>query len=881
MVTQDSSLLPSEARLRSLLEADAKTGFVTSRDGKISRTHYAKKLGKARNTLSKYANIFKEYEERLLVSTGPMRNFQAMKDWLNNRFQEGTLSFARGKVDRNEFSKHFGLQGGSFIVRNPEIRRLFEDLDRRALEEGYLPASKQKDLNSLKQALANGPALNKDRLSINRPKLMRELSIPAKLLDNNFFLREIDAKEAEIRAAAIESKIDPFFHNRVYEFSDLVDSWDSYFLERVGVCFKQTQSGNSPSTVKRTYSEFHRLLRWIGESDNGHCRRLITETARSSQIRSSEDWEEAIHLYRSQLASTKVTGREQITVDGKIKALRTSLTVLYLAGLAPQLPIPLQGIKLARRRSAHLPSIVEITPDQDSRFADYIQFARTQLDIACKKIGLDVGTRDANAFLESISHGLSEVPKSSSELSIAIRDTLRARLNSIKQSAQEIVQKSMALHESGMELLAIAKIDSHEFEKMYFDENLTSYRRGIFMRSHFPDEEASSSEDARLGLANLLSLIVEKCGGIPPVAENPPDNRYGQFFLKRYLAYGGVRRIGSLLNPSPDAIGAILTLYLIESGANISVARTLESDCIEASELEGHSRITGNKVRARGKAIIVDLPDESLSVQGIRWLQGARDRLSRAADDDNDRLFLMQIGTRVQLMTPHWYTEWFKKFSRSVPGLEDLRLTPNMLRPSVLLEASLSNDGRLSAGMAIGQHHRQVSAGYQVKFPTRLLYDENIRRFQSAFQTLTLADLPEAAANLGISESEFQDKLKHLRPTGLGTYCKDHRGRPGHQDPIGCQTADCWNDCPNLLIVAEVEAIATLQIWKESLRRARPDWERDRPERWDEVWLPWLCLTEVVSEKMVRGPLIKIWNAATARALELSTQEGYKAPKPW
>lgn len=83
------------------------------------------------------------------------------------------------------------------------------------------------------------------------------------------------------------------------------------------------------------------------------------------------------------------------------------------------------------------------------------------------------------------------------------------------------------------------------------------------------------------------------------------------------------------------------------------------------------------------------------------------------------------------------------------------------------------------------------------------------------------------------------------------------------------------------MIVAQVEVIAALQIWQTSLRIAQPDWERDRPERWDAVWLPWLCLTDVVAEKMKRGPLIKVWKAAIALVKEMCSQPNFIPPKPY
>ena len=327
-------------------------------------------------------------------------------------------------------------------------------------------------------------------------------------------------------------------------------------------------------------------------------------------------------------------------------------------------------------------------------------------------------------------------------------------------------------------------------------------------------------------------------------------------------------------------MGAILTLYLCESGANVSVGRTLDRDCIEESDLENYARITGCKARAEGKPIYVDLPATSPAVKAINWLLSAGRRLEAAAKDDRDRLLVMRVGSRIQLMTSHWFTAWFKKFAANISSLKDIKLLPSMIRPSVLLLAALSNDGRLAVGMAIGQHGSAVTKGYQNKWPTRLLYDENIQRFQTAFESLILSSVEDAAAHLGITVEQFEDRLGNLRATGLGTFCKDHRGRPGEQSE-SCSKINCWDDCPHLLIVAELEAIAALQLWQAALLLAQPDWERDRPDRWEAVWLPWLCLTIVVEEKMVRGHLLKFWNDARRYADQLSAQPSFIPPKPY
>src|SRR5690606_1584074 len=96
-----------------------------------------------------------------------------------------------------------------------------------------------------------------------------------------------------------------------------------------------------------------------------------------------------------------------------------------------------------------------------------------------------------------------------------------------------------------------------------------------------------------------------------------------------------------------------------------------------------------------------------------------------------------------------------------------------------------------------------------------------------------------------------------------------------------CPTADCWDSCPQMLFVAEPDSVAAVQVWQKSLRASRGDWERDHPERWEAVWLPWLCFTDVVEEKMTRGPLIVAWNAGTTLRQQLETKPGFAPPIPW
>lgn len=875
----------SEERVRALLEVDALSGSLPiSCKGKISRTHYAVKLGYKSSSFTRFINVFSEFERKFKVVTGPVRYLPEMRAWLTGLYERGELGLRDGKVDRSAFAARFGLRGGSYMRLYPEIRALFQEFDARAERENYMPATRLAELERVRVTLAAGPELNKDRMTISLIALSAAAGVPRSRFRDKLFAEAIAEAQAKIRERAGASKIDPFFHGRIFAFSDLMPLWGALFLGRVAIRFKQVVSTLSQESSKDIYLSLFRALSWIGKSADQHCQAIVAEALKNGRVRSSGEWEDALFSYRAALVS-RITEQAvtESSIDSEIKVLRVALDVLTSGRLIPVTATPLPGVKYARRRAGHRRSVAEVGLSKNNTVEDeidYVTFARKHFDTACKAHGSDMGAGNVDLFFAGIAAELEALETLPKDPVKAVCLVLERRLEALRSRAVAVVQEAEQLYERGCELLSKAAIDCGQFEADYFKGSLNRRQRRALIRNLFPDPRSSSDEGIEQGTANFLAVIDQLRGGIPPRNAAEDNDVYGRFFGNRYFAYGGLRTIAPMLNPEGDAVGAALTLYLIESGANVSVGRTLDRDCIEASDLGGYHRITGHKARAKGKPIIIDLPDSSPAIRAIKWLLSAGRRLPVYAGEERNRLFLMRIGSRVQLMTSSFYAAWFKDFVSSAPGLEGLNLLPSMIRPSVLLHASLSNDGRLMTGMALGQQSTLISQGYQQKWPTRLLYDQNIRRFQGAFETLIMANVEDAASKLGITVEQFDARLGDLRPTGLGTYCQDQRGRPGELRD-SCSSVDCWNDCPHLLIVAEVEAIAALQLWQTSLRAVQPEWERDQPERWDEVWLPWLCLTDVVEEKMVRGPMIKIWKAASKRAAEISAQIGYVPPRPW
>lgn len=875
--------LRTELRLRELLDHDYEANaIVAAKDDKISRSHYARRMGMATVTMLTYRYVFEEYERRADIKTGPLKWLADMRKWLSTEYSARRLTLRDGKVDRQAFAAEFKLRGGTFMTRHPDIRALLEDFDARAKKDNYLPKSLEPSIALLVDALAGSPRLNSDRKTINLEEISRIIGIPVHRLGFWPYSKYIAQRQAEILEKVKSSRIDPFFHDRVFAFSDLSESYPASFLEKVGIRFKQLISGRAKAGAKNPYLGLFGLLEWIGKSSNEHCLTVCLETREHSRVVTDSEWEEAVFGYRAYLLQQIVNGlASKTSVDTTLNAIRTVLEGLSTASIVPALSVPLPSIKLANRSGSKCKSVAEVIRLESSKVkeSDYLAFARARLAEARERSGLEVTPTDDNEFLEALAAELTADRTLPSDVALAIKSVLQRRLGALRARCVDVIRAAEAELQRGHELLAASQIDAATFESAYFGDTLTSYQRSQLLRANFPVSDRSGGPPNTLALANFLRLIETRHGRVPPSMNPATFQIYGQFFSKRYLELGGWSTILPLLIPSSDAVGAILTLYLVESGSNISVGRTLSVDCVESSDLEAHRRITGHKARAGGKPIITEFPEDSPTIRSLEWLVTASHALRLKAGTDSDRLFLACVQGRIQLITPHWYTAHFNKLVQSISDLRGVKLLPSMIRPSVLLEAALSNDGRLKTGIAIGQHSEATSQGYQQKWPTRLLYDQNIRRFSVAFETLILSSVDDAAEKMGLSAEAFNTRLNDLKPSGLGPHCSGN-GVRNTSSGERC-SLDCWNDCPHMLLVAEVNAIASLQLWQKALLAAQPVWERDRPERWDEVWLPWLCFTEVAQEKMMRGPLIKVWQAATVRAEVIASSDGYVAPRPW
>ncbi|MGR9457144.1 hypothetical protein ACU8V1_14370 [Rhizobium leguminosarum] len=415
------------------------------------------------------------------------------------------------------------------------------------------------------------------------------------------------------------------------------------------------------------------------------------------------------------------------------------------------------------------------------------------------------------------------------------------------------MDEAIASWKRGQQLLEIGTDPGELFDKLLGTYNRSpEYVR--LLNACFPNDEDEQ------GLANLLKVVATRHNLIYPVDMLGKRNSTN-IFKHRAEVYGGTKKLQSYLTPAQQAISAVLTLYLLESGSNVSVGRTLFHDCVEETEEPHHSKVTGFKARARGKPIYAVMEDRCDALRAIRWLQEAVGKIPNLDAETKRYLFVARsYGQAFKLIEDFSFRANFNDLIASIPELANLRLSARMLRPSILLKAALESDRRVGLSQAIGQHGGVVHEGYINRYPTRFLRDAEVRHFQHSLETLVIRNIKDVHSFLGVDETSLGERIEDLMKTGLGTFCRDRTGRPGNKGSV-CTSMDCWNDCPQLIVIAEKNEIAILQVWQHSLRLVEGEWVRDQPERWEMVWLPWLCFIDAVERKMRQsyGP---VWRDA-------------------
>src|SRR6185295_6190933 len=163
--------------------------------------------------------------------------------------------------------------------------------------------------------------------------------------------------------------------------------------------------------------------------------------------------------------------------------------------------------------------------------------------------------------------------------------------------------------------------------------------------------------------------------------------------------FGGPEAVQAHLFPHAQLTNAVLVIILCDTGANVSVARTLSKNCLENSENQEYKIITGTKRRSCGKLIVDELPAID-PVHGVScvfavetYLRISESIRKLASPKDLNFLFLRPLSysrfksAGVSSLNDTIPIRWFRRFRKEHKEISALPLQLKMIRPSVLMQS--------------------------------------------------------------------------------------------------------------------------------------------------------------------------------------------------
>ncbi|MDW9386701.1 hypothetical protein GOA99_18790 [Sinorhizobium meliloti] len=845
-------------RLKAVLEKHFQAGsFLRDRQGRLSASGYAELAGIPSVTPA-HKKVLRDYQRR----SGPVlslieQKIPKIREWFETCVSNRTLPVRGSKIEVTALRSKFSITMG-WLKSSEDLQNLIADFNKELIRVGYRGADDFELERKLLRALRNAK-LQTNGLAIDTTALGRRLKCPNRVLQRSPFKEHIaKANDAHIATIAADPAWAYFPEHRAVDFRPLIKAgWSSTIIHITCKALRENLSGYTRGRRNQFIHMVVQLLTKLATS-KVKCVRLAFAAINQRGRLTDHDWKSAIDELGRDLS------RNSVVCLNNIIALLGREEVFPVS--KHRLPVP------SRVKGGGNRTVAEVGPNLSKGAVTtigtetmpvarlYVSFANWVL---LQKSSWNEGTTEfrGDSFLAvlqaEIENWRGDLPKDPVQ---AISQIISRRLNFIRDAAERDFAFWRGHYLEGQQLRSEG-VDPGVYGDILFGSDLDSNQYRQTLSQYLPAEP----EKRRQGLANLVRLVHDRFGGMVPRDREIE----GRFFIHRCKQFGiPVDNLQGYLTPHREAHAAAMTMYLVESGCNVAVARTLFHDCIEDTDMHGFRKITGYKARAKGKPIVVNLPEDSKALDALCWLRDTSEIAREAAPQAiRELLFIAVVRHEVVEISPDWFLAAFKRIVGKVPELSALGITPVMLRPSVLLRHALDNDGDLRVGLAYGQHDPSQTGVYQVRLPTKFIYDQLYSQFQKRFQKIILGMAAQLRAD------ETLNLGPEAKPIGIGGVCAAG----------GCSELTCWKNCSNLVVIPEINALADWQIWNTSLREVRSDWERDRLERWEAMWLPFLCFTDVLAEKMQQGSdaLSRLWDAATQRAKDLMSTEGFVMPRPF
>ncbi|NCB96993.1 MAG: hypothetical protein EOM36_01360 [Bacteroidia bacterium] len=395
--------------------------------------------------------------------------------------------------------------------------------------------------------------------------------------------------------------------------------------------------------------------------------------------------------------------------------------------------------------------------------------------------------------------------------------------------------------------------------------------------------------DQEVLLSRYLCLCENRWDGFIPSALGW---ELKHFHHHTFMKIGGRDLAVSMMQPTIEAYIAVMIILLVDTGANVDVINTLKYPCLDDRDEPNQKIIGGWKPRAGNdfiqNIIQVDDGNRISGVRAIEMIVEMTSRLRRMATDGpksayrhvaystevqpgmglpQEHLFLTRLlpTQPMRILSKGTRAINFQRFLARHSELNHIKIKMDHIRSSVLLDASIKNEGRLLVGQIIADHKsRDVQGGYVNKYVQHVIQERSIRKFQELLEAVLIFDIFNGYKILGIPEDDYREALNEAHRTGLGVMClKPLAGaQSGTIEGTMCDKLERCPACKNMFIPAIQENIQDMILFNQYLKEKREEFEALSLTDWEEIWLPYMVLTDEALSRIEKGDTAAVYLAA-------------------
>jgi hypothetical protein len=636
-----------------------------------------------------------------------------------------------------------------------------------------------------------------------------------------------------------------------FDFGFLLPLADLELAQEVTIAFARHAVRFARKTARSRFEGFSNLCKGIGQRPDAP--RHVT-TFRQGDA--AAWWTKAVKEYAAQQyqSALKATG-VKVALGGTwlvLDELASCGLAVQVAPVAP--PKNVHLLKVPRAGLVERSATRRPTTEEKSVLLQHL-----------RSIGVTVEDDEALDFVEVLAGQLTEEER---------KDPVKAS-NAYFARNKEFLASLTAAAEAKFLHWQQHYLAGQELLKMADPEVVTAFEEGqlgakapweVFDR-FFP------KDDARLSTANLLQLVNAKFLGRMPAAHQC-DERWRYRYVPLIRRLGGRLYLDAMLALHREAVAAAALLYILDSGANVSTALSLETDFERATSEPNVVEFFAVKARA-GYAAIYDAmpvndPGRAIStVRALRVLKEATEARHRDFPGLGASLFVFTFFHEPSVASGVFLAKQFQYLLKATNLPVGWKLSA--IRTAIAVGAALDGTGTL-AGLQRKLKHaptsQRTTEGYALVWPVRKKVELEMAKYQRLVETGVASNVQGALKWLNRSEAEATQLLAEAERTGLGFLCASSKSgaRPGTDQGSDCdKVGECFA-CHVRVFVADEQSLTEVIATNLSLTANMERLESESANRLDDVWIELLAFTTVAIEEAKRSHVAYLLPRATRTA---------------